>query len=108
MAKISKQRQQDFNACYVTRNHWWKPTTVDDDNPDYYVQHMVCMRCDGHRRWRINKRTGDPMGNSYTMQEGYYHTYDEDENPQQVRKELRLHEVEHLLTSQQRSLRRVK
>lgn len=101
-------RQQDFDECYWTRNHWWKPTTVEDNHPAYYVQHLVCMRCGGERRWRVGKVNGQPMGNNYTMQDGYYHhrKADDDMTPQQLRMDLRLKEIEANLDLQRGSRKR--
>ena len=109
MAKRTRAAQeQAMHECYVSRNHWWKWTTVDEER-DYYIQHMECLRCGGHRRWRVSKTTGDPMGNNYNMPDGYYHQFEDGENPQQVRKELRLFEVEqHVQQTKPSNLRRVK
>jgi hypothetical protein len=53
------------------------------------------------RRWRVNRHTGDPLGNSYTPPEGYYN---ESGRGVQARKELRLAEIERNISS--RSKRR--
>jgi hypothetical protein len=63
---ISKAGQQAFDECHVYRR-WWRPTTVDEER-DYYIQHLVCERCDMERRWRVNRHTGDPEGDKFRSQ----------------------------------------
>lgn len=84
-----KRRQQVYDECHVYR-HWWQPTTVDTEG-QFFIQHMVCMRCTMERRWRVNRATGDPAGNNYTPPPDYYR---QTEDKQQARKDLRLAEIE--------------
>lgn len=89
---VGKKRQEAFDRCAVYRHHW-EPTNVITEGI-YYIQEMVCLRCTMERRWKVDRRTGDPAGNSYAAPEGYYRHHEEGEDGQQIRKELRLAEIE--------------
>lgn len=89
---VGKRRQQVYDECQTFR-HWWQPTTVVTEG-QFYIQHMVCLRCTMERRWRVNRVTGDPMGNNYTPPPDYYRHKSDAQDRQQARKELRLSEIE--------------
>jgi hypothetical protein len=84
-------RQEAFDDCHVFR-HWWKPTVVEIEG-NCYVQHLVCMRCDGERTWKVNRTTGFPEGNRYDMADGYYYERT-DEEAVKKNGRLRIQEIE--------------
>lgn len=104
-------KEQAYRECHVYR-HWWKPTTVDTDHPDYYIQHMQCQRCTMERRWRVSRTTGEPIGNNYTAPEGYYYHRDDDGEEltaAELRSQLRINEIEsHIIKARPKRVRKSK
>lgn len=72
---ISKARQQVIDECHIM-GHWWQPTTVDEDDPMYLVQHYNCERgCGKERRQKIGRSdtadAGESLGNTYNNPPDY-------------------------------------
>jgi hypothetical protein len=94
-----KARQEAFDDCHVFR-HWWKPSVVETDG-NCYIQVLVCMRCGGERKWKVNRTTTRPEGNRYNMADGYYH--ERTEESAVVRNgRLRIQEIERNLEERAR------
>lgn len=70
MSKRTDQIDDRFVECRAW-NHAWKATDVTADGGTY-VQHFRCLRgCNTVRHLKINRRTGELSGNSYTYPDGY-------------------------------------
>jgi len=59
----------EYAACR-TYLHAWDPTTVKRDGK-HLVQGLVCLRCGTIRSYKIDSRTGEIKGNSYSYPENY-------------------------------------
>ena len=59
----------DQAKCRVL-GHNWDYTTVTEQGR-WYIQGLICVRCKTTRKWKVNKRSGQPGGNQYKHSDGY-------------------------------------